>query len=168
MSEMAKNNKRLDNERGFTLIELLVSLSILSIVVVIFFSFFTQAALFNQRADTQVAAVNVAQVVMNDLKKYVKETGVPFNNIQCDSPYEFSGSEVFDGNSTYLTDEGSFYILNNNKRYFVETSMCQNEQEKDVALVRLRVVLKEGSPSSSVTIETFDYLTESEVRNEES
>ena len=49
------------NDKGFTLIELLISLSILSIVLISFFTFFTSTFRVNSMNSNDIQAMNVAR-----------------------------------------------------------------------------------------------------------
>lgn len=55
--------------KGFTLIEVLAALVILSIVLLSFFSFFSQSALFTQKNRDKLTAVNLAQDTIVTIKK---------------------------------------------------------------------------------------------------
>ncbi len=53
--------KKIDNEKGLTLIEVLVSITLLSIVIITFLSFFTNAFRFNSINDDSIQAMNIAR-----------------------------------------------------------------------------------------------------------
>lgn len=57
------------NKAGFTLIEVLAALVILSIILLSFFSFFSQSALFTQKNRDKLTAVNLAQDTVVAIKK---------------------------------------------------------------------------------------------------
>ncbi len=56
------------NEKGFTLVEILASMVILFIVLISFFGFFTQSALFTRINQDSLQATNLAEEVMAVLR----------------------------------------------------------------------------------------------------
>ncbi len=52
---------KIDNEKGLTLIEVLLSITLLSIVMITFLSFFTNAFRFNSMNDDSIQAMNIAR-----------------------------------------------------------------------------------------------------------
>lgn len=64
-----KNNKNILNKNGLTLIELLGAMTILSIVIITFLSFFSQYLLFSGKVEDNLTAVNVAEKVLNTVRK---------------------------------------------------------------------------------------------------
>ncbi|SFQ22290.1 type IV pilus modification PilV family protein [Salibacterium halotolerans] len=68
-------------QQGFTLVELLASLTILSIVIISFLSFFSQYILFSVRAEDELTAVNAAEEVMYEVKNEQNQPGeIQLNN----------------------------------------------------------------------------------------
>ncbi|WP_057771780.1 type IV pilus modification PilV family protein [Cytobacillus dafuensis] len=61
------------NQKGITLLEVLLSMLILSIILVSFFSFFSQSAVFIKKNDDKLSAVNTAQMVLNILQENEKK-----------------------------------------------------------------------------------------------
>ncbi|MFD2706173.1 type IV pilus modification PilV family protein [Salibacterium lacus] len=55
-------------QQGFTLVELLASLTILSIVIITFLSFFSQYTMFSARTEDKLTAVNAAEEVLYEVK----------------------------------------------------------------------------------------------------
>ncbi|WP_249413968.1 PulJ/GspJ family protein [Alteribacter keqinensis] len=136
VKKMAQTKKWYTTEQGFTLIELLVSISILSIVAVVFFSFFTQASLSNQKADTQVAAVNVAERVLNDIKSSGPALG-------CD-----------ESQLGYENDGKGFYIVNGKEKYYVSVT-CDDTYDVN-GLMLVETVLYDDEDRELVTM--YDYF----------
>ena len=58
---MAVLTNKIDNEKGLTLIEVLLSITLLSIVMITFLSFFTNAFRFNSINDDSIQAMNIAR-----------------------------------------------------------------------------------------------------------
>ncbi|MFD2639234.1 prepilin-type N-terminal cleavage/methylation domain-containing protein [Piscibacillus salipiscarius] len=58
----------LNNQKGITLIELLSSLVILSIVLIGFFSVFTQSASMQNTNEEEMIATNLARVALEDVR----------------------------------------------------------------------------------------------------
>lgn len=58
-----------ENDKGFTLIEILVSITILSVVLVVFASFFTQSALFTKKNEKEIVALNLARLALEELRQ---------------------------------------------------------------------------------------------------
>ena len=67
--------KKIDNEKGLTLIEVLVSITLLSIVMITFLSFFTNAFRFNSINDDSIQAMNIAR----EEQALIKENTVTIN-----------------------------------------------------------------------------------------
>ncbi|CAM3109086.1 type II secretion system protein [Filibacter tadaridae] len=69
------------DEKGVTLVEILAALVILSIVLVVFFTFFLQSAKFTQHNKEKLTAVEVAEDVVADVRNWKsKENGKYVNN----------------------------------------------------------------------------------------
>ncbi|MBW8350214.1 type II secretion system GspH family protein [Bacillus sp. IITD106] len=60
--------KNVFNNKGLTLIELLASIVILSIVIVSFLHFFSQAMLFTGKAEDRMTSINIAEKVLQSVK----------------------------------------------------------------------------------------------------
>ncbi|WP_017755977.1 type IV pilus modification PilV family protein [Calidifontibacillus oryziterrae] len=67
MSSYPKHQR--NKQVGFTLIEVLAALVILSIILLSFFSFFSQSALFTQKHRENLIAINLAQDTIVAIKK---------------------------------------------------------------------------------------------------
>ena len=62
------NKKKFNNQSGFTLLEVLAAITILSIVLITFFSFFSQGILFSSKNEDKIVAVNLARDVLGVIK----------------------------------------------------------------------------------------------------
>jgi prepilin-type N-terminal cleavage/methylation domain-containing protein len=60
--------KSILNNNGITLIELLASITILGIILISFFSFFSQSIIFSLKVEDKLTAMNVAEIVLNDVR----------------------------------------------------------------------------------------------------
>lgn len=58
----------MDNEKGFTLVEILASITILFIILITFFGFFTQSALFTRTNQEALYATNLANHAMEVIR----------------------------------------------------------------------------------------------------
>lgn len=67
------------NNRGLTLIELLGSITLLGIVIVSFFSIFSQSTIFSSKVEDKLTAINVAENVLSDIKNNNANYGSPCN-----------------------------------------------------------------------------------------
>jgi len=65
-------------ENGVTLVEILAALVLLSIVLIGFFSFFTQSATFTKHNKEKLTAVQIAEEVIADVRngKYQDDTSI--------------------------------------------------------------------------------------------
>jgi type II secretion system protein I len=57
------------NNTGLTLLELLLSMAILSIVILSFMAIFSQLITFSVKVEDKVTAINIAEEVLNNVKK---------------------------------------------------------------------------------------------------
>ncbi|WP_066257947.1 prepilin-type N-terminal cleavage/methylation domain-containing protein [Neobacillus drentensis] len=60
--------KLVKNENGYTLLEILLSLSILSIVILVFFGFFIQSAKFSVQSQNKMSAGQLSQEILEKVK----------------------------------------------------------------------------------------------------
>lgn len=70
--------KQLQSENGMTLVELLAALVLLSIVLLAFFTFFTQSAKFTQHNKEKLTAVEVAEDVVADVRNGNYQESIEF------------------------------------------------------------------------------------------
>ena len=133
---------KIDNEKGLTLLEVLLSITLLSIVMITFLSFFTNAFRFNSINDDSIQAMNIAREQQALIK------GKLWNEIT---------AFTFD-NTT------GCYIQNTNEREYDIKMSIKKEPEtidsyRNLHLVHVEVT-KDGKPLS----ETYTYY-EGTVRN---
>lgn len=65
------------NNKGLTLIELLGSITLLGIILISFFSIFSQSTIFSSKNEDKLTAINVAENVLSALKNNNANPGMP-------------------------------------------------------------------------------------------
>lgn len=75
------------NENGVTLIELLVSITLLSIVIISFLSFFGQSMKLSLKVEDKLSAVNVAEIVLDEVRVN--------NSCNFDIPQKINGKSYY-------------------------------------------------------------------------
>jgi MSHA pilin protein MshD len=84
---MLKQHLKLNQQSGYSLIELIVTITLMSIVMVIFFAFMAQSQLESATPVTQVKASQLAQAYLEEisLKRYDENSPVG-NGLRCNAP----------------------------------------------------------------------------------
>lgn len=128
---------KLNNQNGLTLIEVLLSITILSIVLTSFLSFFTDAFRFNSKNDDSIQAMNVAR----EQQALIKEK--PWSEIT----------------NTY-TPETDYYVqVVTLPNYDVKVSV-KKDPETIVTYYNLHLVHIEVLKDEKIISETFTYYEE--------
>ncbi|WML25421.1 prepilin-type N-terminal cleavage/methylation domain-containing protein [Neobacillus sp. OS1-33] len=107
--------KLVKNEKGFTLLEILLSLSILSIVILVFFGFFIQSAKFSFQSQNKMSAGQLSQEILGKVKSSTFQADLTVDNFK----------ELYkDDTSRYQIDtNGKFYLKINNQNYYPQVKI---------------------------------------------
>ncbi|EKN64989.1 prepilin-type N-terminal cleavage/methylation domain-containing protein [Schinkia azotoformans] len=134
-------NKR--DMSGFTLIEVLVAVVILSVILLSFFVFFSQSALFTNKNNHQLMAINLAQEVIGIIK---------------------SNNTIFQHNKSFedpFSEQEKIILGIDNNQYFVNKEeqfklQLELRKDKNYPLYLIHILIEE--PKDSVITETYHYL----------
>ncbi|WP_458412330.1 type IV pilus modification PilV family protein [Schinkia sp. CFF1] len=129
--------------KGFTLIEVLVAVVILSIILLTFFGFFSQSALFTNRNKQQLTAVNLAQEVIATMK---------------------SNSAVFQRSKTFeqpFTEQEKAILGIDDSHYFVDSKQqfilkLELRKDENYPLYLIHVFIENAD--HSVVAEVYHFL----------
>jgi prepilin-type N-terminal cleavage/methylation domain-containing protein len=153
-----KNFAKTGAEKGFTLIELLASITILGIILTVFFTVFSNSMIFSSKTENRLTESNLAERVLSDIKN---------------SPNTFSSVSGLSACQTYTdvtnktpgltldtTDNQSYYNKTNNKKYFYRVSLCQESQPTATNLTRIKIEISEKkiSSASQTLTEYYGYM----------
>ncbi|MDQ0300214.1 prepilin-type N-terminal cleavage/methylation domain-containing protein [Salibacterium salarium] len=95
------------NQNGLTLVEVLASITILSIVILTFLSFFSQSMIFSQQTEDNLTAVNAAEKEMTRIKyNPPEESECPGNVLDVNDKQYYSCVELSTDNNE-LTNEAN-------------------------------------------------------------
>ncbi|WP_377888292.1 prepilin-type N-terminal cleavage/methylation domain-containing protein [Alkalihalobacillus sp. R86527] len=137
------------SENGFTLIEVLVSLTLLTSIVLVASSFFTQSNTISSYNNQKLVAVNLARATLERIQlapeSYITDglNGGPYTYQNCkNSP---------------KTDCENYQIKINNHEYRIDVTVSQdlNEQEIELVDVRVDVTLPNKKPTIETSVEGF-------------
>lgn len=146
---------RYQGENGLTLVEIVASIAILSIVMMVFATFFTQSAMFSNKNERAIEATNLARAVLEELR-YTPES-IPAN-----VPNETTVYEAFHQENELkinaVNDDGSFKT-NVDLRLRLTVS-----KEEAVNLYKVKVEVIDDS--SQVIADTYGYVEAQSEKNE--
>lgn len=133
---MVTVKNKIDNEQGLTLIELLLSITLLSIVLITFLSFFTDTFRFNSNNDHNIHAMNMAR----EQQALIKDK---------------SWDEIT--NTFTLDEETDYYIQNvNESKYDIKISIKKTPEVID-SYYNLHLVHVEVTKDGKLLAETYTY-----------
>ncbi|KHF40958.1 type IV pilus modification PilV family protein [Halalkalibacter okhensis] len=92
------------NSNGLTLIELLASITLLSIVILTFLSFFSQSIMLSGKVEDKLVAINLAEKVLVS----VKEEKELFNGLYENEAFEYELDEITQNGKLYCPKITSF------------------------------------------------------------
>jgi prepilin-type N-terminal cleavage/methylation domain-containing protein len=136
------------NEKGLTLVEILAAISILSIIVVSFLSFFPQVGMMNQQNDVKTKGINVAKKILAQWTIDEKDEIAAFllEPSAADAPY---------GYERYKQEDASNYFFEKEVEGFeVKVELVKNAQVNELRQVSITIE-KNGK---GIT-ETYGYVT---------
>ncbi len=126
------------DDKGFTLLEVFASMTILSIILITFFSVFSQGLLFSSKNEEKVASINLARETLLAFQQIAEENNERPNEHLIE-PSFFSTTNVTTLNLStnpyvalelFNQQEGPYYFMLNQARYYPEirnvTATSQN------------------------------------------
>ncbi|MBS4216993.1 prepilin-type N-terminal cleavage/methylation domain-containing protein [Bacillus sp. FJAT-49711] len=137
---MDKIIKKYLNHKGLTLIEILASITILTIVILSFLAFFSQAMLFSGKAEDRVTSINIAETVLSNVKDQTAD---------------------YTGKNPRTIDEKQYKeiepIIINNKSYYPYVNKTQ-ETPEELKLQTVHVLIFTHKSDNTPVSETYGYL----------
>lgn len=132
-----------NNEKGMTLLELLLAMTILMIVITVFFQFFSQSASFNNKNEKKLKAINLARETISEIKESTNiDQFINGETIKKDNKCGHGNGDLI--NKT----EGEFHI-----------SICFEEGPEKLKKVTVLVQHQTDKQSNS---ETYTYIKRDE------
>lgn len=142
-------NKKKGNQKGFTLIEVLLSIIILFITLTSFIGFFTQSALFSQKNEQKLGAMQIAQKVISLI-----EIDITKQILQNDTIIDSNGY-VKNMTQTLSKTQIENYIHETIDSNFDVTARITNNSSENLILVKLSVKNLKNPENIS---ETYTYI----------
>ncbi|MFO1443108.1 prepilin-type N-terminal cleavage/methylation domain-containing protein [Bacillus sp. Bva_UNVM-123] len=122
------------SSNGFTLIELLASITLLSIVIIIFFNIFSNSLSLSQKTEEKLTSTNVAEKVLNTLRRTNEENSIPL------------GEHRYEDNV-------------NGKTYYSNVNITQQGKETELGIKRVHVqVFSSNNSNSKPDSEIYGYI----------
>ena len=143
----------LTSAKGFSLTEVLASIVVLSIIIAGLFSFFSQSVLFSTKNETILAAANEMDLLTYQVKtsNLIKEI-TPSQN--CNEPTILNESQLRE----IIGLENSVIKLNN-EQYTPKITICQEQMENQLGLVRLHIqILDSTNEDADILSQIYDYI----------
>ncbi len=140
----------LSNEKGFTLVEILVSLTLLTTIVLTASYFFTQSNTISSYNNQKLVAVNLARSTLERIQ--LDPTSYIPNGI-VGSPYSYQSCQ----NSGQPSCQ-HYQVLINDHEYLVSVSLSQDQNEKDLQLVDVKVDISLSSTDKSIKSTVEGYI----------
>jgi prepilin-type N-terminal cleavage/methylation domain-containing protein len=127
--------KHLKKQEGFTLLEVILSLSLLSIVLLVFIGFFIQANTFSAKSEEKMSASQLSQEVLEKVKSSSFLSTLNKDNWITLYP---------DPNIGKVDSNGEFYLQVNNQTFYpkatIETKTSLSSQLK---FIKIEISVKE-------------------------
>lgn len=124
-------NNLIKNEKGYTLLEIVLSLSILSVVTLVFFGFFVQAKSYSFQSRTSMSAGQLSQEILAKVKSSNLTSNVTLTDWR--TLYNIPA----DGN---MDSQGFFIQVNNIKFYpVVKMSQASSPFSTNLALIQVQI-----------------------------
>ncbi|WP_404347072.1 prepilin-type N-terminal cleavage/methylation domain-containing protein [Sutcliffiella horikoshii] len=137
--------EKINNDSGFTLLEVLVSIVILSIIILSFLSFFSQALLFSVKEEDNLVGVNISERILYYVEgSSTMESVLSANTYSCnDEPHSLvsyiADQDPQDEWQTYSPDLTKLFFTQNNRTYYSYVTICQSTEETDLNLHRVHI-----------------------------
>lgn len=151
-------NQTLKKQNGFTLIEILASIIILSIILITFFSFFSQSINFSKANEEEYAAIHLAEQIWVNLNKSVDNSPSNPNfkqNLNL-TTYNTAQQNALNVDQNGFIDIDGNGIINEMDQYKLNLviQLESNFTNFDIYFVNIRIVDK----NNHVLTETYGYL----------
>ncbi|WP_179107140.1 type IV pilus modification PilV family protein [Sediminibacillus massiliensis] len=144
-------SNRYENINGFTLIEILAAISLLGIVSIAFIPFFSNFAIFTNKAEDKLTAVNIADQTAYEIERDEQlEQILSTRAATAVCPATDSVSLEETGITTQYTVNG--------KQYFPRLSICQSPEEKEADLYRAKVEIYRSNQDQPADSYLYTYL----------
>lgn len=126
-----KRNSTIKNEKGLTLVEVLVSITILSIIVVTFLTFFIQSSKTNNVSQKISESIYVAQTEMEEIY-----------NLSNTVSYIYAINTLID-NNTVESIEGGYIFSKYDEDYKINSTITSVWDKNDIEITDLKSILVE-------------------------
>ncbi|TYS68930.1 prepilin-type N-terminal cleavage/methylation domain-containing protein [Sutcliffiella horikoshii] len=159
--------EKINNDSGFTLLEVLVSIVILSIIILTFLSFFSQALLFSVKEEDNLVGVNISERILYYVEgSSTIESVLSANTYSCDAEPHSLVSYIADQDpqdewQTYPPDLTKLFFTQNNRTYYSYVTICQSAEETDLSLHRVHIKTYQSMNNASqdrFIYETYQYV----------
>lgn len=161
--------KSIFGRQGFTLIEILVSITILAIILAVFFPFFSQAMANSVNNQKKMVAFNMAKEILYDFQQHSSNVNFTNKGTACmpggtveilpnTEKSEFPTNiypELLKDNS--LSD---YYYEVNNERYYPDVTICQDsstEHRLNLYKIHVQVFVYKGN-SKVLVADIYSYI----------
>lgn len=139
------------NQAGLTLTEILVSLVLISIVLLTFFSFFSQTTLFSGKNEERLVAFHLATKTLNIVESNYRNASIPSDNLQlsCGNyPLELKAA----------LQASTCYYQNNNKNYYPEIFLSKQLDMPTLYVIQIKIYNSPNSTERKLLSETYGYV----------
>ncbi len=139
------------NQAGLTLTEILVSLVLISIVLITFFSFFSQTTLFSGKNEERLVAFHLATKTLNIVESNYKNTSISSDNLllSCGNyPLELKSA----------LQASTCYYHNNNKNYYPEIVLSKQLDMPTLYVIQIKIYNSPNSTERKLLSETYGYV----------
>src|SRR5699024_182355 len=129
--------KNIDSKNGFTLIEIIASITLLSILLIIFIPVFPKIMKGSINTEHEMVAGNLLSSVVDDIQtehqakttKFAKYINTPTNSKSCNTPKKAP--------QNVLPKEGNYQV--DDETFTTKLTLCQEEREKELDIVRVHI-----------------------------
>ena len=146
------------DQKGFTLIEVLLSVVILSIVLTVFMSFFSQSSLFIRKNEEKLGTSNTAQMVLTLIQENTAEEILASEGI-INELFVVNGDPS--GGLSVTDNEKIKRIINRdlNSKYSIKLlfkNVYDDSNNRNENLILVKVIV--ADPENNEASETFTYI----------
>lgn len=153
--------KNIDSKNGFTLIEIIASITLLSIILIIFIPAFPKIMKGSIDTEHEMVAGNLLSTVVHDLQEASQNETTTFakyltrttNMKRCRTPETVPPHD--------LPKEGRYQVAG--ETFTTNIALCQEEDERDIGLVRAQIEII--SSDEKVLTHSYTYIPEDGGRN---
>jgi competence protein ComGC len=155
--------KILSSQRGVTLIEIMAAFVVLTVIIISFMGFFTNAFKYNSMTSDQLQGVNVMRAVKSELRSssFIKKF---IGRIQSNSVVLSKDDVIYDGlgllgdvERTYKEEEPYYLLKLDQEPYYIHIFIREDEDYKDDEISLFRMYLQVYNHSKMLS-DTFTYI----------